>query len=148
MILYTTNIASLDDIYNHLITCDSNFDPSLSTRVNLMDYSNKIRNNAITIEAWHCKELIGLIACYANDQKQKAAFITTISVVLDFQKRGIAKNLMLNLLRERRISRFKEIWLEVFIDNKAAISLYSKFGFKIKKQEGSFISMMLVPPSF
>ena len=148
MMLYTTNRASLNDIYKHLVICDSNFVPPLSSRVNIMDYSQKIRNNAITIEAWHHKDLVGLIACYANDKAQKAAFITIVSVALNFQKRGIANHLMLNLLKKRGITIFKEIRLEVLVDNKAAISLYSKFGFKVEKQESSIISMVLVPSSF
>ena len=48
---YKINQSSNLDILQHLNNCDDNFIPKLSSKVNLKDYSNKIFENAVRIEA-------------------------------------------------------------------------------------------------
>ena len=58
---YNTKTALVEDIYFHLKECNYNFIPPLDEKVNIMNYSKKIYEKAITFEAWNEKILIALI---------------------------------------------------------------------------------------
>jgi len=126
---FTTGQASWNDIQIHLIGCDSEFDPSLSSSVNLSEYSKKIEKYSTTFEAWSENVLIGLIAAYFNDMEHKIGFITNVSVLPGFKGKGLASRLMEYVLRFALDQGFRRVELEVKPSNTAAIRLYAKFGF-------------------
>lgn len=128
-ILYTENKSTIEDLKNHLELVSSSFVPVLSERVNINEYSLKIYTNAIRFEAWVNGCLVGLIACYANDERTKSAFITNVSVLSNMRGQGIAKQLFNHLLSSSHIRRFNSISLAVNSKNNIAISLYKSFGF-------------------
>ncbi len=127
---YAVKTASEHDIRSLLFLCDDSFGPPLSQRVDIAEYSKKIFDKAITFEAWHGKDLIGLVAAYFNDASGSAGFITNVSITSDYMGKGIATDLMSSCLSYARQCGFKNINLEVLNTNLQAISLYKKFGFK------------------
>ena len=116
------------------------FNPPLHTYVDIEAYSHKIADNAITFEAWENNILIGLIAAYFNDLKNKAGFITNVSVLPEYQGKGIAKKLLVSTLEYGKLLGFGKIRLEVNWDNTSALNLYLRTGFSlIEKKETKLI---------
>lgn len=76
-----------------------------------------------------------------------------ISILKEFRGMGLGKLLMKNILDEanKNLPRLKIITLEVFADNKKAISMYKSFGFKEygklpdgNKYKGKFVDDILM----
>jgi len=142
-ITYFTNYATEEDIHLHLLICKNNFIPALDVTVNINEYARKIRNNAVTFEAWHNKILIGLIAAYFNNKNIKG-YITNVSVHGDYLRKGIASKLMNDCINYGNKIRYKEISLEVNKLNKNAIILYEKFNFRKTGEKEKFLTMTLI----
>ena len=141
-ISYKVNEATVKSIEEHLNKCANLFNPRLDSYVNIKKYSEKIRENATTIEAWQFNSLIGLIACYLNNNYTLKGYITNVSITKDFQGKGIALDLMnmtINLALEKG---FKKLDLEVEVDNTKAIDLYRKAGFVLSGREGNKYFML------
>ena len=105
--------ATKEDIRDHLEACDRDFAPNLSLKVNIEEYSTKIRTRARTFEAWSDKVLIGLVAAYLNDSGTRTGFITSVSVAKEFMGRGIASALLDHCLDRSRQEGMKAVRLEV-----------------------------------
>jgi ribosomal-protein-alanine N-acetyltransferase len=58
------------------------------------------------------------------------AEILSIGVAPEWQRRGIARQMVLGLVRAVRRAEAKRLFLEVAVDNTAAIGLYEDLGFK------------------
>lgn len=134
---YTINQAKYEDIEKHLLQCSKLFSPALDTYVSIPDYSKKIRDNAITVEAWYSDELIGLVACYLNNDKTHEGYITNVSIIHAYHGKGIAKKLIKNTIEEALSKNFKTLNLEVEVDNKLAIELYRQSDFVLNGRIGS-----------
>ena len=139
-LIYHQKTAKLIDIENHLLSCDALFTPKLSSYVNIHAYSSKITEKAITLEAWHQKKLIGLIAVYCN--KNAEAFITNVSITKTFTGKGIAQKLLIQCIENAKTYNTTRISLEVHKDNANALSFYKKFGFEIKEQNSKTVNML------
>lgn len=126
---YLVNTANDIQIYEHLLSCSNLFIPPLFKDVNIKEYSIKIKNNAITIEAWEKGNLIGLIAVYLNDLKTKKGFITNVSILKSFQGKGISSKLLKDTIDLAKKKNFKSIKLSVQEKNIKAIRIYEKHGF-------------------
>jgi len=135
--------ATREDIQAHLEGCDSTFSPKLSLKVNIEEYSRKIRARARTFEAWLDDELIGLVAAYMNDLGTRTSFITSVSVAQDFMGRGIASALLDHCLNRSREEGMKAVRLEVSLDSGEAIQMYKKIGFSEIVRKGETVSMEL-----
>lgn len=59
------------------------------------------------------------------------AHVMTLAVREDRRRRGVAVNLMLEMMREAQARRVRFLTLEVRKSNQAAIGLYSRLGFQI-----------------
>jgi ribosomal protein S18 acetylase RimI-like enzyme len=124
---YRTATATQGEIFRHL--CSACFTPRLGERVDLVQYSKKLTDNAVTFEAWNDDTLVGLVAAYFNDPTNQRGFITSVSTVEAHQGRGVAKALMQRCLIYGRSRGFREVYLEVHRENTAAICLYRSCGF-------------------
>jgi len=112
-------------------------------KVNIHEYSTKIRTRAKTFEAWSGKALVGLVAAYMNDSRTRAGFITSVSVAKGFIGRGIASALLDRCLEKSRQEGMKTIRLEVGLESLEAIRLYKNFGFSETVRQGETVSMEL-----
>lgn len=143
MIEYKINNATQNDLLLHLELCNNMFIPPLNLKVDLKEYGQKIFENAFLVEAWHQKDLIGLIATYFNDVEKSIGFVTNVSVIKEFNNRGVAKK-MLELTKKYAIeNNLKIIKLEVHPENENAIRFYIKNDFKIITKEANSIIMEL-----
>jgi len=142
-ITYCNNRADIKALVNHLNRCDELFIPQLSERVNIEAYAKKILANAMRFEAWHEQVLIGLVAAYCNDPEKQSAYITSVSLLPEWQAQGIATRLLDDCVRHVRVTGFDELELEVDQGNLAAIALYKKFGFEPTRCFGPSVSMTI-----
>ncbi len=140
---YLTNKASVAEIADHLLRCDTDFVPPLVGRVEITDYAKKIANMAMRFEAWAGGTLIGLVAAYCNHQESRIAYITSVSVLRAWMGKGIAARLMGVCIEYAKASGMQQIGLEVTVQNAPAIKLYAKSGFVIGKEKKPFVTMNL-----
>ena len=130
-ISYEINKADKNEIQKHLLACSESFVPPLSSYVDIKVYSEKIEKNAVTFEAWYDNQLVSLIACYLNDEKNQMGFITNVSTIPSFQGNKIISILLQKLIEYSKNNRYKSLSLEVNKLNNKAISFYIKKGFDI-----------------
>ena len=138
---YAQNISSSAEIHGHLRHCDAHFLPRLSDRVDLAQYADKLGLYSDRFEAWADSELVGLVAVYVNDKEKQLAHISNVSVAPRWQRRQIAKNLMLSALEHTQSLHFPVIRLTVDERSEGAVALYVRLGFKVFESTGSLLSM-------
>ncbi len=126
---YSVNIASCGEIAEHLSRCDGYFVPSLSARVEIPDYAEKIEKRAMRFEAWSGGTLVGMLAAYFNVPTESYGFITSVSVLNHWAGRGIAACMLEQCVEHARMLGLQGVQLEVGCDNLPAIRLYLKVGF-------------------
>lgn len=139
-IVYSINTASEETVLTHLIYCNNQFVPSLSTRVSLEAYAKKLAYYALLFEAWSDEKLIGMVAMYLNEQKH--GYITNVSVYNEYGGKGIAKQNFINLIEYSKTNNISEIKLEVSVKNIVAIRLYKNFGFESIEEKNNQIIML------
>jgi ribosomal protein S18 acetylase RimI-like enzyme len=71
--------------------------------------------------------------------KDKELYIGNICVDKNFQGRGVGKFLLDNITSYAKKNNCKKIILDVSKENKIAIGLYKKMGFKITRERSSFL---------
>lgn len=128
-ILYLSNQASAADIACHLSSCDLNFLPPLSSRVDLNDYAIKITHHARRFEAWVDDTLIGLVAVYDNDHEGGIAYITNVSILPAWTGKGVASHLLQKCIEYEKQIKMVKLHLNVNKNHLHAIKLYEKRGF-------------------
>ena len=141
------NNSTLDDVLSHLHRCDLQFEPPLSSQVELNTYAAKIFENAYRYEAWLDKVLVGLVAVY-HSIEHNTGYITYVGVENRHRKNKIAGTLLNTSINEAKNQHIESIELQVSKNNAPAISLYKKFEFhEIRSDEKSFFMMKKLPPS-
>ncbi len=140
---YKIRKASGAEIAAHLVACDGDFLPSLSSRVDIDGYARKLVDKAQCFDAWANGKLIGLMAVYCNAPDRGVAFITSVSVLPGWQGRGIASRLMEECITYVKGLGFSRLELEVGRSNDVAIALYKKNGFVALSQRSSILKMTL-----
>ena len=109
----------------------------LSKRVDLRSYAEKLENNAEIALAFHNKRIVGFLAMYANDFYNGKAHIPIVSVLKDFQGKGIGKALLSRAIALARQRKMINLWLTVDKDNLIAQHFYSEFRFIKTSSDGS-----------
>jgi ribosomal protein S18 acetylase RimI-like enzyme/SAM-dependent methyltransferase len=135
------NQSTTAEIAAHLSRADTLFAPSLSSRLDIHAYAQKLQEFAFRFEAWLHYELVGLVAIYCNHPDKIDAFVTSVSVLPQCQGQGIAKLLMLQCIEHVRCLGFCRMELEVHQFNRPAVALYQKVGFNTLRKSGSMIIM-------
>ena len=136
--------SGLTDVVRHLQAHNEAFQPPLSSRVNLTDYSRKLVDHAARFEAWVGDELVGLVAVYCNSKNHDGAFVSNVSVFAGYSGRGIARRLMQSAIAHVAELGFSCLHLKVYREAVIAMHLYSALGFQpAAEAEDGYISMKL-----
>lgn len=143
LISLNRDTASVAQLCEHLQSCDKNFSPPLSSRVEIPYYANKLHKSAARYEAWSGYTLIGLVAVYQNAPDSRSAFISNVSVVKLWQGRGIAGQLLDLCIEEATKLKFTEIALDVSKSQPIAVSMYEKRGFRAQRTTSGMLKMHL-----
>ena len=139
---YEINMTTQVDLYHFLIECDNDFEPKLSSEVDLRNFSEKIYNHAVRFEAWNNRVLIGVLSVYLNDKESGIGFINHISILQKYRGHRISNTLMRNCLEYAKSKHFKYIRLEVSKRNHIGKSLYEKYGFTVEKENRNKLQMI------
>lgn len=142
MINISINKTTFQELLEIHKQCDQDFNPPLSTRVDVFSYCEKLFDNAQIIGAYNYNQLVGIVCIYTNDQ-EKIAYISSVCIYKEFRGMKISELLMGGAIDLARESFMDTIKLEVGINNNVAISLYKKFGFSIANQIDSSFFMIL-----
>jgi ribosomal protein S18 acetylase RimI-like enzyme len=142
-IVFRTNAATAAQIADHLLRCDAQFIPRLSGRVDITNYATKIVERSVRFEAWYDGALIGLVAAYRDLSEHRDAFITSVSVLADWSRRGIGTRLVRDCVADATHLRLRSVRLEVNDRNRSAIRLYERLGFSSREARGESIYMHL-----
>lgn len=132
---FKRNHTRVNDILRHLSKCDYDFNPNLSSYVDLDLYSKKLCGKAERFEIWSNNNLVGLLAVYSN-KKDNLLFISNLSLDKEIRGQNMGNKLIDLMLNEYKVNSnfFKRIRLEVKKDNTSAIKFYKKNGFKFSRQ--------------
>ena len=125
---------------------DFDYVPPLTSVVDVPEYAGKLLENAEVLVAVFNKVDVGLIAMYANDSREHAAFISTIGVLSSARGQGLG----IRLLDEAAVlcikNGMKSLRLEVSAQNKPAVKLYERCGFRLFSgvtEDGSYEHSLL-----
>ena len=129
--------ATASQIADHLRVCANRFDPPLADRVVIEDYAAKLARHATRLEAWDGALLVGLVAVYCNNPEGGAAYISSVSVAQDHERRGIGAALVRRAIDVARVRGFARVSLEVGLHNASALALYTRLGFTMRTDEGA-----------
>jgi ribosomal protein S18 acetylase RimI-like enzyme len=125
---YRVNTATANEISFHLNECDQSFLPSLSSRVEISVYADKLYKKATNFEAWTNGSLVGLVSVYFS-KSEIPAFISNVSVSPLYLRLGIATSLIRQCKEFAWAQGLKAIKLEVNKNNFVAIAVYKELGF-------------------
>lgn len=117
-------------IARHLLRCDEQFVPALSSRVDIVVYAKKLARHARLYTEWQGTDLTGLVAAYAKPG-ERDAFISNVSVLRENSRQGVAKRLLASCITDLTKIGAERIVLEVGLHNHAALRLYQQHGFTI-----------------
>lgn len=107
-------------------------------------YLSKIDSLSIFKKYYIENNLAGFISFYCDNEESKEAFITMILVDKSYRGKGIAQNLITEVIDIIKEKGFLKCGLEVKADNVNAIKLYSKIGFSESYRKGDIISMSIL----
>ena len=129
------DVRNYNRIYEFVKTTDKTFPTPISERADIGKFTEKILEKAIILQATVDDELVGLSSFYANDKINLISHWTFLAVNPLYKNRGIASQLideMLSILKKERM-----LSIEVRTDtvNEAARSLYEKLGFKLVEEK-------------
>jgi len=110
--------------------------PDLKNEKRLNMLAEKWSNNA---ECSTCRDeennLIGMIAFYANGQCADFAYIPHVYVSPEYRNQGLFVRMLGAVEQSVKQKGFREIRLEVDVNNTAAIKSYQKNGFEFIKEQ-------------
>lgn len=134
------NNSTINDVYKHLMRCDRDFIPNLSSYVDINLYSKKLFSKAERFEIWQNNTLFGLLAAYIN-KNEKYIYISNLSLEKEIRGKDLGVKLLNKMIRDLKkeypIIRF--IRLEVRQENTVAIKFYKKMGFSYKQKKNNKI---------
>lgn len=137
------NQANEGQIAEHMRRCDADFVPPLTARIELDSYARKLASKAERFEAWAGDTLVGMVAIYCNDTERHTAFISSVSVLRNWQGQRIALRLLDEAIEHARAVGFERLELEVDRANTRAIHLYEKTNFIAGPVHGRSMTMHL-----
>lgn len=130
IILLKDNQQYKDKLYRYLVNVDTEFNPSLSSRIDLKQYAERVTENAYICCALSYEDnIIGVVVFYANDFEKRYAYIPLVSVCSEYRRQGIARKLMDYVLFFIKSSGNISI-VGIHTYNQYAFDLYVKLGFK------------------
>ncbi|MBU0721111.1 ribosomal protein S18-alanine N-acetyltransferase [bacterium] len=103
--------------------------------LSLRSFSYHIRHNLLLVAEADSGEISGYILVLIRRKKAK---IYSLGISKRFRKQGIAALLLTHAIADIKKSDFKNLILEVRIDNDAAIELYKKMGFEVESVSKKF----------
>lgn len=115
------------EFLSFLKAVEKDFVPPLLSRINPIDYYQKIESFGIVLKCFINSEIAGVAVMYANDLKSKTAFITFIATKEQFRGKHIATNLLTECFKVAKSEGMK--YIEIETNNLIARECYLRVGF-------------------
>ena len=128
--LKKVDLKDMDGVLRFFNDVDHDFSPTLSSRVNLTEYTSKLLANAIVYEFIEENTIKGIVAFYANDVELTNAYISFLAIDKEFRGNGIGEILIRTVIEYLKNNNFKYIKLTVR-ESSRAVEFYKKLGFSI-----------------
>lgn len=126
---------------------DHEFNPPLSTRVDLNEWIEKCLREAVIDLAWLNDRMVGVSIYYCTPDKFPYAFLTYICVDNEAKGKGVASSLLRYRLEYCRSMGSKGIETQTWESNVASRRLFEKLGFKevdiVDNREGGDRSVLM-----
>lgn len=135
---WLTKDKARDILYNFFNEVDKDFVPSLTDRVNIEEYVSKLTNFAENLIYFRNGKVVASVSTYMNTE---IAFISSIAVKKQYNKRGIGSFMLHQTEKKAREYKCRRICLKVHCENKKAIIFYEKNGYKRSSMEEEWIMM-------
>lgn len=135
--------VSIDDIMSYFIDNDEIFFEPMQSRLDITKFSEKIYQNADQYWVVNNEKKIGFMAVYFNHPTKEFGYITTISIIKEFQGIGLGKRLLEEAKNYASENGFKKIRLQVHSHNITAQNLYTKLGFEMMENDGLYRLMSI-----
>jgi ribosomal protein S18 acetylase RimI-like enzyme len=132
-------------LFNYLQKIDSDFNPTLTTRVDLEKYAEKLFNKSSIITAYNMNNLVGLICYYSNETRNKIGYLSLVHISKSHRGKGIYGNLFCKMITNLKNLEFIQLRLEVSNQNNHAQDIYRNDGFANNKvlEHGIIMSLDL-----
>lgn len=142
LLVLNRNEKCLEQLKNLLYKMEQFFVPSLSSKVNINDYSMKLINNADNFLLLNKQNEIGLLSMYTNNYLKNEAYISSIVLMPKHHGKSLSQYLIEFGCEYAFSVGMKTIKLEVSKANGRALAFYIKNKFTIIKEENN--SLVLI----
>jgi ribosomal protein S18 acetylase RimI-like enzyme len=123
---------------------DADFDPPLSSSVNLTEYSKKLYENATIFSVHEDGKLVAAMAVYCNDPNCQVAFGTMLAVTKSHRIYGLGPSLIKSTISYLKKKNFKSFKLEIYKTNPRVITLYKRLKFSVVNETNSSVFVELI----
>lgn len=123
----TTSFSDVSIVVNYLRVVDHDFTPSLSSKVDIEQFIDKVSSLGFLYGAFDNNEIIGLICFYCNDIDFKCSYCSLLSVKKEYRSKGIAKQLMQRFIEDSKDNGME--YATIHTNNLQAFDYYKKTGF-------------------
>ncbi|CAM4159671.1 GNAT family N-acetyltransferase [Roseateles saccharophilus] len=131
------------EIESLLKEVDDEFIPSLSSLVNLAEYSQKLHKNATIFSNHDRGKLVALLAVYRTDTVNKVAYCPMLAVAKTHRSYGLGASLVRSAIELLKKTEFRIFRLEVYKTNLGVLAFYKKLGFSIESETESSVFLEL-----
>lgn len=126
-----TQQVNFEEIESFLTNIDSSFTPPLSSRVNLKEYTFKLKRNGHFLSIKKENKIVSLIVFYLNEMKTKA-YVPIIGTLKEYRGQGFTSMLLTEMDKQLYASKIKEVRMETWLNGQALL-LYLKNGYFVDK---------------
>lgn len=125
------NILTAETIETFILQQDKYFVPTIASKVNLAEYSQKLLSKASLAFAIKDNVLLGLIAFYCNNSTNKKAYISYLAIDGLYRGKGLGRKLLSSCIKSCIEANMISIEVETWASNTAGIQLYTSMGFSM-----------------
>ena len=125
----------ISDLISFMQSIDADFEPPLSSYVDIPKYCEKIVSLSSIFVAHYNEIIIGLIAFYCNDKSNYLSYISYLGVAQEARGHHIGQELLYNAISLAKFNLMKVIRIRTWERNVAALNLYKRIGFDVIGEE-------------
>lgn len=122
------------ELKNILEEIDADFEPPLSSSLNLTEYAQKMYKNATIFSVHEEGKLVAAMAVYSNDPSRDVAFGTMLAVSKSHRIYGLGPNLIKTTVDYLKKKSFNFFRLEIYKTNPRVITLYKRLKFTVASE--------------
>ncbi|MDD2540696.1 MAG: GNAT family N-acetyltransferase [Desulfuromonadaceae bacterium] len=131
------------EIQTLLMEIESDFNPPLSSTMDIAEYSRKLYKNATIFSVHDSGQLVALMAVYCNNTVDNIAFGTMLAVAKSHRIYGLGPNLIKTTIDYLKKRSFKAFKLEIYKTNPRVITLYKHLKFSVVSETDKSVFVQL-----